>query len=232
MRYISSRAMSFLNLTKSPIGRRVRDIEVPHAVYVEELKYITATIINTRTSSKYVLAWVKDSKVFLREHYASPIINDANDEVVGMYVEIRMFEPCETMNAYFSILNNKLHKKLPVPTADTINKTKIKLTSREYEVLFLVVLGKSQKEIADILSKVHEKDVKANSIASIISKQIYPKFEVHNLPNLVEEAIRLNMIDSFPQGLMKSLGLLNVEFEDQIANAYYHKLKESELDFG
>ena len=224
IKYISSKALSLVELTPTSIGMKVRDLNIPHAIYSDELLLISKTIIETRTSSKYILAWIKDSKVFLREHYASPIINDQNNEVVGMFVDISIFEPCETMDGYFNILNKKLNTNFIKP-CDNFDKQKIELTPREYEVLFLLVLGKSQKEIANILSTIYKKELKPNSVASMISKQIYPKFEIFNLANLIEKAIHLNMIDSFPQSLMRSIGILNVEFEDKIANDYYRKLK-------
>lgn len=77
------------------------------------------------------------------------------------------------------------------------------------------------------MSIVYNKELKSNLITSTISKQIYPKFEVYNLANLIESAIHLNMIDSIPDFLIKAKGILNVEFEDKVANDYYRKLKNN-----
>ena len=227
IKYFSPKSLDLLNLRRIPVDMKLRDLDFPHLT-TDEIKYISETVLSTKTRGKYIVAYIEDGQILMREHYASPIINDKNNDVVGMYVEVWPYEPCATMNTYFDLLHYKLNKVKFVSNKKII-KPKIKLTPKEHEVLFLAVLGKSQKEIAEILSKVHNKPVKTNSVASIISKQIYPKFDVYNLPNLVELAIALNIVNNFPKNLLRSTGLLVVEFEDPTANEYYRKLKEKNL---
>ena len=69
-----------------------------------------------------------------------------------------------------------------------LNSENISLTKRETEILYLLSLGKSPKEIANILSKAQNKSVCASTINAMINKQLYPKFEVYNVNQLIEKA--------------------------------------------
>jgi hypothetical protein len=68
------------------------------------------------------------------------------------------------------------------------------LTRRESEILYYLSLNKSIKDIAAIASILDNKEVTASTINAIIDKQLYKKFGVDNIEQLVEKANALNMI--------------------------------------
>lgn len=86
-----------------------------------------------------------------------------------------------------SNVNNRILANIP---------PNIKLTKRENEILFYMSLNKSPKEISTILSSSGNKPVSANTIQSIINKQLYPKFNVHNASHLLEAAFALGLIET------------------------------------
>lgn len=88
-------------------------------------------------------------------------------------------------------LNHKLGIKKPILQNIPSN---LKLTKREGQILFYLSLSKPPKEISRILTVLEKKPVTANTIQSIINKQLYPKFEVHNLSQLIEVALALGFI--------------------------------------
>ncbi len=77
----------------------------------------------------------------------------------------------------------------------------LKLTEREGEVLYLISMGKSPKEIANILSKVKNKKIAHSTIGGMINKKLYVKFGVSTTSRLIEKASMLKLIpflhDSF-----------------------------------
>ena len=80
----------------------------------------------------------------------------------------------------------------------------IKLTKREAEVLYLLSLGKSPKEIAVILSKIQNKPVCSSTIGGVVNKKLYPKFDVYNLNQLIEKAQLMKLIPFMPDSLINN----------------------------
>lgn len=99
-----------------------------------------------------------------------------------------------TIQTYkFGILNSKLGI-----TATNLPHAEIVLTKRESEILYYISLNKSPKEIAGILSIIDQKDIASTTIQAIINKQLYPKFGVYNVSQLVERANTLRLIPFTP----------------------------------
>jgi len=91
-----------------------------------------------------------------------------------------------------------LHQKLGFnPKSDNLTAN-IKLTKREEEILYYLSLNKSPKEISTILSSLGDKSIQPSTIQAIIDKQLYVKFNVYSISQLVENAIMLNLIPFMP----------------------------------
>jgi|GEM_PF-6864429 len=74
----------------------------------------------------------------------------------------------------------------------------IKLTKREREVLYFLSLNKSPKDIAMIISMLENKIIRDTTISALINKQLYPKFNVFNIGQLIEKANALKLITFLP----------------------------------
>jgi|GEM_PF-1729790 len=74
----------------------------------------------------------------------------------------------------------------------------IRLTKRESEVLYFLSLNKSPKDIATIITALEEKPVADSTINGLINKQLYPKFKVFNIGQLIEKANVLKLIPFLP----------------------------------
>ncbi len=77
---------------------------------------------------------------------------------------------------------------------NTLLNNEITLTRKESEVLYYLSLNKSIKDIAAVETILENKSVSASTINAIIDKQLYPKFKVDNVEQLVEKASALNLI--------------------------------------
>lgn len=93
-----------------------------------------------------------------------------------------------------NILNNRLGVK---PDTDDL-KHNIIISKRECEILYYLALNKSPKEIASIFAILDQKSVAAATIQSIIDKQLYIKFNVFNISQLIEKANVLRLIPFLP----------------------------------
>ncbi|MFN8771201.1 MAG: PAS domain-containing protein [Neisseriaceae bacterium] len=85
----------------------------------------------------------------------------------------------------------------------------ITLTKREQDILYLLSLNKSPKEIANILSNRENKNIQSDTIRSMISKQLYTKFGVYNVNQLIEKARILNLIPFIPDNFLDRDSLSN-----------------------
>ena len=70
-------------------------------------------------------------------------------------------------------------------------------------------LNKSPKEIANILSNRENKNIQSDTIRSMISKQLYTKFGVYNVNQLIEKARILNLIPFIPDNFLDRDSLSN-----------------------
>ncbi|MCC2644821.1 MAG: hypothetical protein K0R94_599 [Burkholderiales bacterium] len=68
------------------------------------------------------------------------------------------------------------------------------LNKRESEILYYLSLNKSIKDIAAVATILDNKEVSASEINAIVNKQLYPKFKVDNISQLVDKATALNLI--------------------------------------
>lgn len=95
------------------------------------------------------------------------------------------------------ILNEKLGTHLRYDG----HEAEIKLTKRESEILYFLSLNKSPKEISLILSKIQNKEVSSATVASTINKQLYHKFGVFNISDLIDKANALKLIPFIHESL-------------------------------
>jgi DNA-binding NarL/FixJ family response regulator len=116
----------------------------------------------------------------------------------------------KSIDDIFNILHkNQIHalrKKIASPKVgqDSSHLDNIKLTRREQEIIYSLSVGKSPKEIANILAAIDNKEVSFKTVLSIINKKLYPKFEVFSVSDLVDSARLLGLIPFLPNELYPS----------------------------
>ena len=115
-----------------------------------------------------------------------------------------MFKDC--MNSIQHLMQeakiNAVSNKTGAQTEITDYDKKIVITKREREILYFLSMGKTPKEIATVLSVLEGKEVSSGTISAFINKQLYPKFEVFNISQLVEKATLLKLIPFLNEELL------------------------------
>ena len=79
---------------------------------------------------------------------------------------------------------------------------RMKLSRREEQILYLLSLNKSTKDIANILGIIDGKELSYKTILSIINKKLYVKFEVFSVSELISKARSAGLIPFFPQSFV------------------------------
>lgn len=88
------------------------------------------------------------------------------------------------------LLNNKDNSIIP-PS----------LTTRESEVLTLLLLGLSYKEIASVLSNAYHKPIRHTAVRATIHQQLFKKFHTINLQELKRYALKKVPMNCIPESL-------------------------------
>ncbi|MCC2644408.1 MAG: sensor histidine kinase [Burkholderiales bacterium] len=109
---------------------------------------------------------------------------------------IKFVDAMQQMMNEFRIktINEKTGTKLEINDLDK----NITLTNRESQTLYYLSLNKSPKDIAAILSIIENKKFAPATIQAVINKQLYPKFGVYNIGQLLEKASMLKLIPFLP----------------------------------
>jgi PAS domain S-box-containing protein len=90
-------------------------------------------------------------------------------------------------------LNDKVGNSVTINEEDK----KITLTHRERQVLYYMSLNKAPKDIALILTVLENKKIAPATVQAVINKQLYIKFGVYNIGQLIEKATALKLLPSF-----------------------------------
>jgi hypothetical protein len=172
----------FLKDAEKPTTITVRTEKSP--LYDCDGKIIGVLVIGSDITSEL------DSEILRNENQAQQATIKAHENFKKCLDEIQ-----QIIQAYkISILNNRLGVK---PDVNDM-KQNIIISKRECEILYYLALNKSPKEIASIFAILDQKSVAAATIQSIIDKQLYVKFNVFNISQLIEKANVLRLIPFLP----------------------------------
>jgi DNA-binding CsgD family transcriptional regulator len=136
------------------------------------------------------------ASINLYEVVDTPIFHD--DKLVGM------------LSTFSNVTMDSLHLvNLVIQNHDQANKSsnRVKyqeLSNLEKEILFFAALGKSTKQISNIMSNLGIRDIAHNTVNSVISQRIYKKLEVQNISDAILAGIKTKQISSMPESLLLS----------------------------
>lgn len=90
------------------------------------------------------------------------------------------------------------------------NNNLIKFTTREHEVIYLKLQGKSNADIARILSGVYNREFSRFTINSILQNQIYVKMDVFTQVEFINKAPTFNISKQIPPSLIAKDVLIQI----------------------
>lgn len=165
-----------------------------HLPLMDKKSQVYDTLIRSKKVQGYFITQNldKNKEYIVDRVYLSPIINEDQD-MVGIELE------CISMNELpaINILDEEKDYQLHFPN----------LSKREYEIAVLKYLGKTDKEISEILS-VNNTPVSDKTITSIIYNQLYRKFNAHNKSDLINKIHSSGMDKFIPKSLIATNQLI------------------------
>ncbi|RTL12228.1 MAG: hypothetical protein EKK54_04565 [Neisseriaceae bacterium] len=195
--------MNLLNLTTEQIKLLMPDITKNEIITVQEgyntLRRLLEILIEEKIPLSYInfMPYGHTRKPFLET--ALPIFGD-NLDVIGVKVITTEYS-LYGQNEYFSELckiSSEQAKSIS-QNSTPLQKTKINLADRQYEIVYLLANGFTQSEVAQILN------ISRGSVANIVSEQICPKFKIAGSSTklLIDKAITLGLNKTMPSSLYK-----------------------------
>lgn len=195
----------YLNI-ENVIGKTMGDFNDYLYSHQDEFRSkITNKVITNKTPiMAYYISPNKDSLNYgIYSIVMSPLFS-VNNDIIGLISDVQLIENSFVIsNLLQDLFSNTYSKKI---AAEFMGSAKI--TRREHLILFLLLIGKGHKEISEILSNIYHKSILPNSISSIISKQIYHKFNVYNHAELMIVAFRMGIFYNVPHELVESLPMV------------------------
>ena len=140
---------------------------------------------NSTTGQEFLISAPElfvNMSMFSLNHRA--LLNPVDNTVIGFVTFVLPINVEQKLSLLYQMLG----------VTDTIKlkqDTQIHLTKREQEILFLLCLKLSGREIAEIMTKKTKSPIGASTVGNIVRERIFPKFSVYNIEELINKAISL-----------------------------------------
>lgn len=164
-------------------NKKLSELSTKNEELFKEIEHIRELVINKQQVIDY-LYFAEFSKNFDVQLVSHAPIFMPNGEVLGSSSTSTRFWLFNLKHLF-----NRLYKKSLVSEEDEIH-----LSNRQEEILFLIMIGFSQREIAVFLK------ISRGTVAKIIAQDICPKFKINGSSTklLIEKALNLNYPKRIP----------------------------------
>lgn len=185
-------------------GRTIHEVSSPIITIADDLRKEEAECINEQVKVKSILFSGGEVELYSEK---SPIRDPLTKQVVGIIMRIQKVQvPFCYRRVLGTLIKDFNHSKLLSNSSKLLSNNSplenIKLTKRERIVLFLCILNYNFEQISAIVSKIEKKLVCVNLIRNNVNQQLYRKFEVNSISNLVDKAISINYHNYIPLGFL------------------------------
>ncbi|MBX9598343.1 MAG: PAS domain-containing protein [Burkholderiales bacterium] len=191
--------LEFIGLTtEEVIGKRMRELDSFIAEYAGQSLPMAEKALAQDKHVRWILQITKNNKQFWIDCYMLRLKNPFNGNLVGMTSNLNWARISSPMLN----LINALNKKLLIVENSNKNILNGSLSTQEREIVALLAIGKSYKEVAWILGSIHNQEFNPATIATNVYRKIFPKFEVSNLSELITKAVQFGILDSIPESFI------------------------------
>lgn len=201
--FANTNALNFIDESQI-IGRSLFLLTGPIGRFFRENRQKFRELRSQNQSSKWLIMAknLKTAKYCILELTDSPIYK--NNRYTGSY--IRMVEQKISSNKNIMLALSGINVADEEPTIINPNKLNQPLSPLEYEIVFLLMLGKAPKEIATIQTTIFNREICCSTVSSIINKRIYPKLGVSSISQLFKQAMLNDIVNSLPENFITKIG--------------------------
>ncbi len=205
---------SFIRIYQEDISRLLITADSNYAESIKQISLKLAKlqqiVIEKQIPLHYISLVPRHSEFKARLINYMPVFHD-NGEVVALQSfasEFSLFG----INEYLDILQNKQATHFSILTKES--DLPIKFAPRQHEILFLLSIGLSQSNAAQILN------ISRGALASVVNNVLCPKFGIAGSSTtiLVDKAIAMNYHRYIPKSLCKPFILI---LDQDVLNTYF-----------
>lgn len=190
--------LEFIELPlEAVVGKRIRELDSFIAEYTDEIRPMAEKAITQEHAIRWLLQITHKKRTFWLDCYLLRLKNPATGNLVGMTSYINW---AKISNPVLNIIR-AINKKI-IPVNDVEAGANISLTEREHEIVSLLVIGKSYKEVAWILGVIHKVEFHPATIATLTYRKISPKFAVTTISDLVQKVNSSKLLHSMPSSFL------------------------------
>lgn len=141
----------------------------------------------------------------------SPIIHPDTKERVGLIGELELFD-CKYLGQAFKLTAQLVRIETLASGLTKLPLGDYTLSQREEEVLFLLMIGHTHKEIANIINSVQEKQITISAVNAVI-RRLFIKFDVVSITDLLIKISGSNLLEKIPSSFLTSReGIFEIDY--------------------
>ena len=179
------------------IGKSILELNSFIADYTTEIRVMTQKAMAQDDHVRWILQVTHNNCTVWLDCYLLRLRNPYTNNLVGMVSNINWAHMRNPILNLFQTIDKKVFL-----VQDIVSKSSVKLSEHEHEILALLAMGKSYKEVAYILGEIRNQKFKPATIATVTYRKIFPKFKVHTLSELIKVSTYYGILDTIPNSFL------------------------------
>lgn len=183
------------------IGKKLKDLNSPYAQIAKDFRAVSQQFINSdATKTKLIMKnQINKDIIQLNEVHISKIFNQEHELLALVFI----FFQLKNFTFFYEILQTNANLVYIFYSDDDerFQTEQNMFDSREMMIIWLLALGKTQKEIATIISDIEEKEHPKSTITTIITRKIYATLKVNSNSALIKKLAELRLLKYIPTKL-------------------------------
>lgn len=207
-RFMGDRLLNAVGLSSAEVvDKRLNYIDSPVKHLSSQYYDLNAQVLSGTVAEVNYSTYLKSAdKLIIARNNVKPII--INDEISGLVLDTTLSDT--VLNFDFSIFSNHAENTSAILVNEVQADSAI-FSELEELVIFLIVMGKVDKEISELLQLVGVFLSRAG-VSKFITRKIFPKVDADTRNKLISQVFYLGLINKVPQLILNNQRLFNVTF--------------------
>lgn len=210
--FSGKKALAYMETTRNEANnRRLYEISSPIQHLATEYRKINEPVLTGKAKESTYTTYVKTKQsLVIAQSHVKPII--INDKIIGLFIDNSITN--NILNFDFSLLgHNFAENSATITKVDKSNMDNQKVfTEIEELIVFLIVIGKVDKEIADLLQAAGVFLSRAG-VSKLIARKIFPKLNTDSRNQFISQVFYKGLIKGLPAILLNNQDLFNQTFK-------------------
>ncbi len=202
--FVGDKFCQLLGLSrKEIINKDLRELDSPISKLSDKYLELHLPVLKGDVNKAEYLTYMHlESGVFIARNNVSPMTD--NGSIIGIYIRTKFLNYFNDLFQLKINIQNSNLGDLFILSEDMYQKRDANLDEFAEVVLFFILLGKYDKEIAILCSKIFNKEYSPFNISKFITRKLFATFEVDSRNQLINKALSLNILSRIPSIIFSS----------------------------